>query len=613
MGLQSVLAIGSAAVALSSVLAQPAGAQQVKGRVSSSQGADAGDGHCWAGSCGVQAAQAASLLQRASSCRGAKLVGGEGLGLKTVGWRPEDLLGVRELLRGESPPSWASVAKDALVSQARRVVSLPSGLRPGVPAGPWSPVQKSTVPPSRDKRDYSTIGGYYWPCTATCEDTGYSVEQCQAWETGLRTFGPCDTATGLPWVARDGFLNSVGQEDLNALIVMADTVETLTLAWWFSVESEESTKFAKTAARAIRAWFIDEETRQNPRMEFASAIPGYLNGSAGGVIAPTFRLNSRLSDCIELLRTAGAEVWSEADTASWQQWATAWYTWLQTSEFGKIELGAVGNHATFLFIHKLALASTTGNASAILEQVKTLRTGLAGSLAEQILPSGEMPVETARTSSTTYTRMNLEGLFKLGVVAETVCQGLDCSPAWDWSWKATGESSQGWEKYANTISYCAYRGLGSTESVEQCQASCLASPEACNGVVTRHLSSGLLYACYFKECQGEVYDLREASPGSSIYDSYMYVTSHPAGSGSVKRALDFALPYALHDKSWVEDFPHSMDADDSWKTLALPLRIAAVAFKSSHYEESIASVDPDGSFQRSAGALLFPPTDALAA
>merc|ERR1719223_1903247 len=138
-------------------------------------------------------------------------------------------------------------------------------------------MQKTNVPPSGDKHDYLSIAGYAWPCTATCDEAGFSEEKCKSWDAGLRSFGSCNTSTGLPWVTRDGYLNAE-KGDLNTLIVMADTVETLTLAWWFSTRSDESLLFARTAANLVRTWFIDNATRQNPSLHYGGSVPGYLDG-----------------------------------------------------------------------------------------------------------------------------------------------------------------------------------------------------------------------------------------------------------------------------------------------------------------------------------------------
>lgn len=524
--------------------------------------------------------------------------------LNTVGWNPGTLVSVRKLLAGDAP-AWAETAMKGLSKRAHEVASLPANIRPGVRAGPWSVVYQGPEPPSPGtSRDYMTVSGYYWPCTTTCPTSVFGEERCtKGWHSTVNN-NDCDQETGRPWSKHDGFLNSDNLDDLNAMIAMMGTVETLTLAWWFL--PEHNVTLAQTAVKVLRSWFFDRTTGMLPRLIYGGGIPGVYEGTAGAIIAPSFRLGTRLSDCIELLKTGGDDVWSDSDDTSWRDWANSWVEWLETSEFGQNELGAIGNHATFLFSHKLAMARATGKSSMILDLVAKLRTDFAGSIAEQIAASGEMPTETNRVTGATYSRMNLNGLFRLGEVVENACRGLSCSPAWDWSWEADKAGSGKWEVYSNKISYCRYKGRGSTNSIEACKQSCLDSGK-CNGVVTR-VKHGKLVGCYFKGCKGIMYKLRPKSASVNVYDSYHYVEGPAEGTGSLRKALDFLRQYALGWKSWATDFPKSIDAGDSWRDMALSLRIASKKFKNATYEADIASVDPGGWFSKySLDALLFPP------
>mmetsp|Transcript_82598 Transcript_82598/g.143506 ORF Transcript_82598/g.143506 Transcript_82598/m.143506 type:complete len:209 (+) Transcript_82598:3-629(+) len=203
--------------------------------------------------------------------------------------------------------------------------------------------------------------------------------------------------------------------------------------------------------------------------------------------------------------------------------------------------------------------------------------------------------------------MNINGLFQLGVVTKNACRHLACSPDWDWSWQVASSSSGRWEEYPDTISYCRYYGkVISPTSVEDCKISCL-QKKGCNGVVTRH-KHGQMMNCLFKKCSGTIYDLKKQPRNSpNVWSSYMYVKGPPAGSGSVRKALDFLLPYGLEEKRWADDYPKSVDEGVSWKTLALSLRIAADVYNKKSYEDAIAKVDPQGRFNYSMQTLLFPP------
>lgn len=542
------------------------------------------------------------------------MAGAQSTTLNTVGWNPDTLQEVRDLLAGnDNLPEWAQKAKDKLATDAATRVSLP-GLRTGVGAGPWSVGGQGPPPPadgSSTSNDYHTVSGYYWPCYATCPTEQYDT--CAAgWDQSLHD-GDCNHESGIPWIKHDGFLRDENLEDLYTMINMMDTAEVLTLAWWFLPEHD--TTYAQKAIEVLKAWFWDEDTGMEPRLEYGGAIPGVYNGTAGALIAPSFRLGTRLSDCVELLKTASSDVWTADDEAGWADWSREWVDWLKTSEFGRHELGAVGNHATFLFSHKLAMARATNDDDLVLDVVAGLRTGQAGSLAEQMLPSGEMPIETARPTSATYSLMNLDGLFLLGEAAENACRELSCSPEWDWSWEVAGSSASYWEAYEDSIAGCRWKEtISSPATVDACKAECL-DRDDCNAVVVRE-KHGSIVARYLQGCSGTVYDHTAATPATESWDndwtSYHFVEGPVVGSGSVRKALDFVLPYATGSKSWSDDFPEAIDGSGSWRDLALPLRIAADKYSDNTYESDIATVDPSHWFSDfTFNSLLFPPPGSL--
>ena len=122
--------------------------------------------------------------------------------------------------------------------------------------GSFTVTSKQRVPPSGDKHDYLTLAPYWWP-DPTKPD-------------------------GLPYIRRDSETNPESKRDTDnaALNEMANAVETLSLAYYFTGEA----KYADRAAVLLRAWFIDKATKMNPHYEYAQAVMGQNNGRGAGLI-----------------------------------------------------------------------------------------------------------------------------------------------------------------------------------------------------------------------------------------------------------------------------------------------------------------------------------------
>jgi hypothetical protein len=422
------------------------------------------------------------------------------------------------------------------------------------------------------------------------------------WEKGKRSFGRCDPDTGKPWEMHDGFLNYAGLQDLKIMIVAMDTLETLTLAWWFAPLRPDRDSYAEAAMKIFRSYFLNESTRINPRFDYGGSVPGKYIGRAGALIAPTFRMNSRFVDCATLLQLAGDKIWTSEDGVAWTTWVTAWSKWLRESRFGEIEAGAIGNHGTFRIVHKLALDKVLGDKDHAVELIKKIPTDLAASLTEQIEPSGEMPIETARVTGAIYSMMNADGIFLLGTVVQNICKEFSCGQLFDWTWQAPEATGSKWEEFHGQISYCRYKGRGSLVSVEQCKSDCTKAP-VCNGVVTRTVA-GKLRGCYFKDCKGTEYQFR---PGSAkVWTSFHLITPPLEGSGSIRKMVNYLLPYAIGTKKWTDDHQGTSKDDSAarWKAFAPILYRAAAIFDDPVYADKVKELD--ASFESHRFNLLYP-------
>ena len=84
-----------------------------------------------------------------------------------------------------------------------------------------------------------------------------------------------------PYIQRDGMSNPDNfVEHRLALMRFSVQVPALTAAWVLT----DNKKYSEKAAEHLRAWFINEQTRMNPNLQYAQAIKGITTGRGIGII-----------------------------------------------------------------------------------------------------------------------------------------------------------------------------------------------------------------------------------------------------------------------------------------------------------------------------------------
>jgi hypothetical protein len=254
--------------------------------------------------------------------------------------------------------------------------------------GPYSVTYKSKVPPSGDKHDYMSVGPYWWPDSTKSD--------------------------GLPYIRKDGQVNperyTIKDADYHGSLCR--DVNLLGLAWYFTGD----TKYSDHAAKLLKVWFLDKETRMNPNLNYGQAIPGVTDGRGIGIIDT--HVLARLIDGLQLLKDSKSL--SAADYKGIQDWYKAFLHWMQTSPIGLDEADEFNNHGTWYDVQTVSIALFTGQddlAKQILEEQTKKR------IASQLANDGSQPHELARTVSWNYSVMNLQGFFQLAALAENV--GVD--------------------------------------------------------------------------------------------------------------------------------------------------------------------------------------------
>lgn len=272
--------------------------------------------------------------------------------------------------------------------------------------------------PSGDKHDYVSMAPYWWPDP--------------------------NKPDGLPYVNKDGQTNPEREKfDGPLLNKMSRAVSTLSLAYYLTGEE----KYGQQAARQLRVWFLDADTKMNPHLQYAQFVPGRHNGSPTGIIDS--RIFLHVTDAVGLLHSS--PVWTANDHAGMQQWFRDFGSWLQTSKHGLKEAGQANNHGTWYDVQVATFSLFVGDqatAKKVLEDSKSKR------IARHIEPDGRQPMELRRTKSWDYSDFNLEAFFALATLGDQVgvdlwnyqtTDGRSIRKALDWLVPyATGE--QKWEQ-----------------------------------------------------------------------------------------------------------------------------------------------------------------------
>src|SRR5687768_14111455 len=247
--------------------------------------------------------------------------------------------------------------------------------------------KKTLLPPSNDPHDYFSLSPYWWPDP--------------------------NKADGLPYIRRDGETNPESKRDLDQPRVarMGQNVHTLGLAYYFSGDR----KYADRAARQIRAWFLDAETRMNPHLRFAQLVRGNPNERGSGIIDTRWFIEA--VDAAGLI--AQSKHWTAADQQRLQEWFRAYLTWLQTSPNGEHERVAVNNHGSWFAAQTGSYALFVGDTAAARAIVSAARARIGS----QITTQGTQPIELERTRSMHYASFNVEALSRVAEMGRWV--GID--------------------------------------------------------------------------------------------------------------------------------------------------------------------------------------------
>ena len=282
-----------------------------------------------------------------------------------------------------------------------------------------SVMMKEQAPISGDKHDYMSLARYYWPDPTKSD--------------------------GLPYINRDGVSNpELKKYDRNRLGDTANRISTLALAWYFSGEE----KYAEKAVELIQVWFLNEDTRMNPHMEYSQVARGHRGdkGRAAGVLDGYSFIE--MLEGVQLLE--GSKAFTKKDSKRLKKWFSTFLQWMLTSKQGIDEGLMVNNHSVAYDAQIIAYALYCGNQKVALEVIDAFP---EKRLYQQVEPDGSQPHELRRTLAFHYSQYNLTHFLDIYQMArkagreiqhETSADGRNFFKAMDFLAKYVGKPQTEW-------------------------------------------------------------------------------------------------------------------------------------------------------------------------
>lgn len=248
-----------------------------------------------------------------------------------------------------------------------------------------SVMEKNQIPPSGDKHDFLSLSPYYWPVATKRDDTRY--------------------------IYRDGKFNPeiYSIPDRRNMEMMIERVKTLSVAYYFT----DNTLYASKATEILRVWFLNNNTRMNPNLQYAETIPGKDYGSHSGIIVA--RDFTDLIYSIVLMQDSSP--WTKQDQRGIELWFGKYLEWLLNSDFGKKESKRLNNHGTWYDVQASSIALFL-NKTEVTRDI--LKNNLDRLIAAKIEPDGRQRFELYRTNSLDYHIFNLLAFFNLAKIADNI-------------------------------------------------------------------------------------------------------------------------------------------------------------------------------------------------
>jgi hypothetical protein len=218
-----------------------------------------------------------------------------------------------------------------------------------------------------------------------------------------------NTTNGLPYVQRDGQSNPgnfiAHRQCVNSL---RDAVAALAAAYKVSGDD----RYAAKAAELLRVFFVTEQTRMNPSLKYAQAIPGVTPGRGIGIIDTLHLAEVPLA----VLALQKSKAFPPEVFACVKEWFLEYSDWMVTSKNGNDEANAGNNHAVAYWLQIACFARLTGDDAKLAESRRRFKEVF---VAKQMTNDGSFPQELRRTKPYAYSIFQLDNMASLCQVAST--------------------------------------------------------------------------------------------------------------------------------------------------------------------------------------------------
>jgi hypothetical protein len=227
------------------------------------------------------------------------------------------------------------------------------------------------------RNDFYSNGDYWWPDPAS--------------------------SNGLPYIQRDGESNPNNfTEHRRCIAQLRDSVAALGAAYKITHEDRYATK----AVELLRVFFLDPNTRMNPHLRYAQAIPGRSPGRGTGIIDTLHLVEVPLA--IEAVQASAA--FSPEVLAGLKNWFREYAEWMMTSKNGQDEAKATNNHSVAFFLQVAVFAKFVQDEPKLAECRRRFKELFVG---EQMASDGSFPAELRRTKPYGYSIFQLDNMAAL--------------------------------------------------------------------------------------------------------------------------------------------------------------------------------------------------------